>query len=210
VATRDPLATRDLILRTAFRAVYEQGLAATSLDGVLARAGVTKGALYHHFASKQALALALVDEVLAPMIEVQWVEPLAAADDPLTVLQAVLRKQARAPSADLLRFGCPLNNLSQETASCDDALRRRLEAVVVRWVGALCDALRRGQAAGTVRRDADPEAVAHFVVAAAEGTMGLVKTARDPAVLRSAHAELARYLEGLRPAASRRTSPRGR
>ena len=201
MATRDPQATREQILEAAFRAVYEQGLAATSLDDVLAKAGVTKGALYHHFDGKQALGCALVDERLAPMVLAQWVEPIVGTDDPVTALQALLRRTCSAPSADVVRYGCPLNNLAQEVASTDDELRRRLDAVVDRWVAALRDALARGQGAGTVRRDADPERVARFVVASIEGAIGLAKTARDPGVLRSVQEELASYLESLRPAA---------
>jgi AcrR family transcriptional regulator len=209
VATRDPQATRDQILEAAFRAVYEQGLAATSLDDVLAKAGVTKGALYHHFEGKQALGCALVDERLAPMVLAQWVEPLLGTDDPVSALQALLRRQCTAPSADVVRYGCPLNNLAQEVASTDDELRKRLDAVVERWVAALRDALARGQGAGTVRREADPGRVARFVVASIEGAIGLAKTARDPAVLKSVHEELATYLESLRPAA-REAKPKAR
>ena len=203
VATRAPHATRDQILKAAFRSVYEQGLSATSLDAVLARAGLTKGALYHHFECKQALGCALVDEVLAPMVLAQWVEPLRGTEDPITALRELLRAQAQAPSADVLRFGCPLNNLAQEVSSQDDELRRHLEAVMVRWVAALRDALARGQGAGTVRADADPERVARFVVAAIEGAISLAKTARDPAVLRGSYEELGSYLEALRPARKR-------
>src|SRR5690349_24854660 len=123
VAPRDPQATREHILQAAFRAVYEQGLAGTSLDVVLAKAGVTKGALYHHFDCKQALGCALVDEVLAPLILEVWVEPLRGTSDPLTTLQELLRAQAEAPSADVLRFGCPLNNLAQEASANDEDLR---------------------------------------------------------------------------------------
>ncbi|HET9598666.1 MAG TPA: TetR family transcriptional regulator C-terminal domain-containing protein [Anaeromyxobacteraceae bacterium] len=211
MATRDPQATRDQILEAAFRAVYERGMAATSLDDVLAKAGVTKGALYHHFDGKQALGCALVDERLAPMVLARWVEPIAGTDDPVSALQALLRSECTAaPASDVVRYGCPLNNLAQEMASTDDELRRRLDAVVARWVAALRDALARGQGAGTVRRDADPARVARFVVASIEGAIGLAKTARDPAVLRSVHEELATYLESLRPAADGKAKARGR
>jgi TetR/AcrR family transcriptional regulator, transcriptional repressor for nem operon len=199
VAPRDPQATRANILQAAFRAVYEQGLAGTSLDVVLAKAGVTKGGLYHHFSCKQALGCALVDEVLAPMVLAQWVEPLRDTDDPIAALQALLAAQSAAPPADVLRYGCPLNNLAQEVSSTDDGLRQRLAAVVERWVAALRDALARGQGAGTVRRDVDPDGVARFVVGSIEGAMSLAKTARDGASLRSASVELSRYLELLRP-----------
>ncbi|BDG02973.1 TetR/AcrR family transcriptional regulator [Anaeromyxobacter oryzae] len=204
MATRDPEATRSHILQSAYRAVYEQGLSATSLDQVLARAGVTKGALYHHFAGKKELGCALVGEVLAPLILAEWVEPLRTTNDPIGALQELLRRQASLPREDVIRFGCPLNNLAQEVSSLDEELRGRLEDVFARWVGALRDALARGQGAGTVRADLDPERAARFVVGAIEGAISLAKVGRDGAVLRGSLEELAAYLGTLRPAKASR------
>jgi TetR/AcrR family transcriptional repressor of nem operon len=200
MAARDPQATRNQILRSAFRAVYEQGMSATSLDEVLARAGVTKGALYHHFDGKKGLGCALVADVLAPLIAAEWIEPLRATTDPIAVLQEMLGRQAAAPREDTVRFGCPLNNLAQEVSTLDEDLRARVQEVFAQWVGALRDALARGQGAGTVRADADPERVARFVVGAVEGAISLAKVSRDAAVLRGSLAELTAYLEALRPA----------
>lgn len=56
-------ATRTTLLAAARRLFGEQGYAATSLDDVVAAAGVTKGALYHHFRGKPDLFLAVFEEV---------------------------------------------------------------------------------------------------------------------------------------------------
>lgn len=199
MVTRDPQATREHILQAAYRAMYEQGLSATSLDAVLARAGVTKGALYHHFDCKKSLGCAVVDEVLADRILAAWVEPLRGAGDPITRLQELLARAAAAPTDEAIRFGCPLNNLAQEISSLDDELRRRVEAIFERWVEALREALARGQAAGKVRQGVDPARAAVFVVGAIEGGLSLAKAARDPKVLRASFDELAAYLDSLRP-----------
>ena len=54
-------ATRRALLESAARLFAEKGFAATSLDEVAAEARVTKGAVYHHFANKQALFEAVAD-----------------------------------------------------------------------------------------------------------------------------------------------------
>jgi TetR/AcrR family transcriptional regulator, transcriptional repressor for nem operon len=62
---RDGTATRQRILDATQRLVIAQGFAATSVDEVIAAAGTTKGGLFHHFASKQDLARALVERYAA-------------------------------------------------------------------------------------------------------------------------------------------------
>lgn len=62
--TRDGAATRLRILDVAHDLVLDKGFAATSLDQILAASGVTKGAFFHHFASKDDLAAALFDRYL--------------------------------------------------------------------------------------------------------------------------------------------------
>ena len=61
---RDGQATRERILEVANELVLKHGFAATSLEQILQRAGVTKGAFFHHFESKEELATALVDRYL--------------------------------------------------------------------------------------------------------------------------------------------------
>ena len=58
---RDGAKTRERILDSAQRLVLEQGLAGTSIDDVLTAAGTSKGAFFHHFPSKHALARAIVE-----------------------------------------------------------------------------------------------------------------------------------------------------
>jgi len=59
--------TRSHILDAAGELFAKRGYAATSVADVCVRAGVTKGAFYHHFKSKQAVFLELRDRWLAPL-----------------------------------------------------------------------------------------------------------------------------------------------
>src|SRR5207302_11360194 len=56
--------TRSDVLRAAARVFAERGYHGATLDGVVAEAGLSKGALYHYFPSKQDLFLALLEERL--------------------------------------------------------------------------------------------------------------------------------------------------
>jgi TetR/AcrR family transcriptional regulator, transcriptional repressor for nem operon len=67
VATSRPT-TRRRLLEIGQEEIYLHGFHGASLGVILARAEVTKGAFFHHFASKLAFGYSLVDEVLAEMI----------------------------------------------------------------------------------------------------------------------------------------------
>jgi AcrR family transcriptional regulator len=59
--------TREQLLQTARGVFIEKGYAATSLEEVVSRAGMTRGALYHHFKDKRALFDAVVERAIEEM-----------------------------------------------------------------------------------------------------------------------------------------------
>ena len=73
------LATRSALLESAATLFAEKGFAATSLDEVAARARVTKGAVYHHFANKQALFEAVLERLEEESCEAVLAAAAAAA-----------------------------------------------------------------------------------------------------------------------------------
>lgn len=199
---RSPAATRDKLLKAAFEEIYRRGFQAASLDTILAQAGVTKGALYHHFPDKAALGHAVLDEVVRGLLLQRWdMDSLARIEgDPISALQQILRLRSTALTAREVALGCPLNNLAQEMSPLDEAFRRRVSATFGAWTDAFARAVQKGQAEGTVRRDLDARKVAGFVVAAIEGSFGLAKSAKSPSLLRANLDVLSTFLETLRPA----------
>ena len=202
--TREPDVTREKLLSAAFEEMYRSGFQAASLQRILAKAGVTKGALYHHFLDKAALGYAVVDEVVKGLLLERWLGLLdQQTGDSLTALQGVFRERAGNLTADEIALGCPLNNLAQEMSPLDERFRRLVDATFHAWRKGFAQALERGQAEGTVRQDVDARKVAGFLVAAAEGSYGLAKSANSRTMLRSNLETLATYLDGLRPAGQR-------
>jgi TetR/AcrR family transcriptional regulator, transcriptional repressor for nem operon len=197
--TRAPEATREKLLRAAFEEIYRRGFQAASLDTILAQAGVTKGALYHHFPTKAALGYAVVDEVVRGLLLERWLGVLQAQPgDPVTALQGTLRYRAANLTAGEIELGCPLNNLAQEMSPLDEQFRRSVDATFETWREGFAQVLARGQAEGTVRRDVDAKKVATFIVAAVEGSYGLAKSAQSGPMVRANLEMLGMFLEGLR------------
>jgi TetR/AcrR family transcriptional repressor of nem operon len=201
--TRDPDVTRKRLLTAAFEEIYRRGFQAASLDTILARARVTKGALYHHFPDKASLGLAVVEEVVKGLLLERWLGLLdQPRQDPITALQRTLRHRATHPGPNEIELGCPLNNLAQEMSPLDQRFRRAINATFDAWREGFARTLERGQAEGKVRGDMDARKVAAFLVAAIEGSFGLAKGARSASMVRSNLELLNVYLESLRPAES--------
>lgn len=192
-------ATRTRLLDFAFSEIYASGFQGLRVDTLLEKAGLTKGAFYHHFPSKQALGLAVIDEVLAGMADLIWGDHLRQYDDPIEGIEASVALALGMLGERCTTLGCPINNLAQEMSGIDDAFRERLDQVFRGIVANIATALRRGQVRGVVRNDIDTQAVATFILASVEGAIGLAKSARSPALLDSAIGETKRYLATLRP-----------
>ena len=77
---RQAEATRDLLVSIARERFTEQGYAATSIEDIVQRAGVAKGALYHHFSGKDALFRAAYEAVLAEAVSAVMAAALAAGE----------------------------------------------------------------------------------------------------------------------------------
>lgn len=200
---RAPDQTREKLLAAAFEEIYRRGFQAASLDTILARAGVTKGALYHHFPDKAALGRAVVDEVVRGPVLEAYLAPLEGSDgDPLEALQRVIRRRADDFVTLGVELGCPLNNLAQEMSPLDEAFRERVAAALEAWTDGFARALARARQRGFVRAEVDVRRVAAFLVAAIEGAFGMAKSAQSVALLRSNLEMLAEYLDTLRPAAA--------
>jgi TetR/AcrR family transcriptional regulator, transcriptional repressor for nem operon len=199
---RDPGRTRERLLRAASREIYRLGFQSAGLDTILASAGVTKGALYHHFKNKEALGYAVVEEIISPDVRGTWVRPLQNVEDPISVLISIVRRLSIRPKD--VCGGCQLNNLAQEMSPLDAGFRKRLEKVFDAWRGATASVLREGQKQGSVRRNVEPDDAAGLLIAMVEGYGSLAKNAQDPKVIKSGIKNIVGWLNSLRQPGNRK------
>lgn len=197
--SRNPDETRDRLLDAAMEEIHLHGFQGASLSRILEDTGLTKGALYHHFPTKQALGYAVVEDRLTTFIREIWVTPLKAYKDPITGLKAVIL-QAKDAMGDeaLIKLGCPLNNLAQEMSSLDEGFRTRIHEVYMMWYRSIVEALVRGQGAGIVDESLDCDSAAMFILASIEGAVGMAKNAQKEAILESTMHALFGYLDSLK------------
>src|SRR5215469_1654759 len=211
---RDPERTRQRLLQAGFREVYRSGFQSASIDTILAATNVTKGALYHHFDSKEDLGHAIIEEIVAKLPQDNWLRPLQRGKNPIDALIGIVKATSVRPED--VKGGCPLVNLAQEMSALDEQFRKRLETIFNAWQEGIATALRRGQSEGTVRRDLVPEETAGFLMAMYEGYVLLAKNAQDAKVWNVGIRNIVGWLRSLRAArpsgkgARRRSMPKGR
>src|SRR5580698_8655389 len=190
--------TRQRLLQAAFREVYRYGFQGAGIDTILAATNVTKGALYYHFESKEALGQAIIEEVVAEITRDRWLRPLQESKDknPIDALIGIVQAIPARPR-DVKR-GCPLVNLTQEMSLLDEQFRKRLERIFQAWQEGIAAALQKGQYTGTVRRDLVPEETASFLIAMVEGYELLAKNAQDAKVWNMGIKNIVSWLSCLR------------
>jgi AcrR family transcriptional regulator len=147
VARRKPEISRGEILDAALAGFSARGYHETSVDDIAARAGLSKGAIYWHFAGKRELFLALVDR----FSESAMLELDAVADAP--DWQSALR-EVFARVRDQFEAGLPLFKLALEyiaQSARDEEIRVRAERAHGVWKAAIAKQIARGVANGTLR-----------------------------------------------------------
>jgi len=195
---RNPEATRKRILEAAFMEIYRKGFQGMRLDDVLNTTELTKGALYHHFPNKRALGYAVVDEVILPLMDAMWLEPLKRASDPMQGLIDVVEQLPEMKPPEIIEYGCPLNNLAQEMSPLDEGFRQRLDYVFRLWHDVTEEALERAKHQGKLRESIDSDETATFIMAALEGCIGIAKNAQSIERLRACNRGLVDYLHSLK------------
>src|SRR6478609_3079557 len=157
--TRRGRASRERIVERAADLFAERGIAATSVDEVLAAAGAGKGQFYHYFRGRDELAAAAVGYRCARVVA-----GLTRALGEVSSLAGL--EQALAGFIDGFEQGgmpgCPIGTLATEVAAGFDA-----------WERLLADTLERMRQRGELRADAPPAVLATGLLASIEGGMVL-------------------------------------
>ncbi len=195
---RNPDQTRSRLLEAAYEEIYQNGFQGMRIDEVLARTGLKKGAFYHHFASKQELGYAVLDDVIEKFMTGRWLEAMQQADDPIAAVESKLDMMIAEVDPNEPIRGCPLNNLAQEMAPLDAGFQQRIDSVFQFWIGTVADALARGQAKGIIAARVKPQVAATFIVGAIEGCVGLAKASQNPATFLDCRSQLTDYMQTLR------------
>jgi AcrR family transcriptional regulator len=187
--TNDPAGVRKRILDATADAFQQRGYHATSTHDIVRAAGVTAGALHHHFPTKKALALNVIEERVAQAVDKHWLEPVRSARGAEQGIRTAFEQIASALDRSRTILGCPLNNLALELCAADSEFREAIEKIFENWRKVIADKLRADFAAAF-----DADALASFVIASYSGAIAQAKAKQSTAPLRTCAAQLAFHL----------------
>jgi TetR/AcrR family transcriptional repressor of nem operon len=121
---------REKLVDAALALIRTQGFAATSVDELCARAGVTKGAFFHHFASKNALAVAAADHWSRVTGELFAAAPYHKHKAPLDRVLAYLDFRKALLKGRVPEFTCLVGTMVQEVYNTDPDIRAACDASI--------------------------------------------------------------------------------
>lgn len=191
--TRNLKRTRSEILNVAFLEIFHRGFQGVSVDEIVDKTSLTKGAFYHQFPTKLELGYALVDEVISPMIIDRWIKPLENFKNPLVGMLKQMDQLIGKSNPKNLKLGCPLNNLVQEMAPIDKEFKKRLQNALNLWISETEKHLLRAKKQGYLKADANTKEIAYFIVMAHEGFYGIIKGLDDPKAFNTLFQSLKKY-----------------
>ena len=197
--TRDPEKTRERILDAAQALILDHGFGATTVDAVVGRAGITKGAFFHHFGSKSDLARALVERyaLMDKQHLVHNMERAAKlASDPLQQLLILIGLyEEDFESLDEPFPGCLFASYIYENKLFDEQTLEVLRESTLMWRQAARKMLEKVAAVHPPRVAVDMESLADLFYALTEGSFIMTKTLGDKTLLARHTRHLRTYLE---------------
>ena len=176
--------SRTRLLDAAVHLIRAKGYAATAVDEICHEAGVTKGSFFHHFKSKDDLALAAVAHWEAKTASLFAAAPYHRAPDPLARLLDYLDFRDAILTGELADYTCLLGTLVQETYATHPEIRVACEQA---WSAHITELTRDVEAA---RQLYAPTAswsamrVATYIQAVLQGSFIFAKARQGPEVVR--------------------------
>ena len=184
---------RSKLLDAALGTIREKGYAATSVDDLCERAGVTKGALFHHFKSKEALAVAAADHWSATTAGLFAGADYRRHEDPLDRILAYLDFRAELVRGEIAEFTCLVGTMAQEAYGASDDIRdacwRSISGHAQTLEDDIAAAIDEYGVSGTTA-----PSLALYTQATIQGAFILAKAKNDPGVAIDMIGHLRRYI----------------
>jgi TetR/AcrR family transcriptional repressor of nem operon len=187
--------SRTKFLDAALYVIRAKGYGATRIEDVCAAAGLTKGSFFHHFKSKEDLALAAADHFAAMADDVFAHAPYRASTDPLERLLGYVDFRIAILQGRLPDYTCLLGTMVQETYDTHPQLREACDRHISAHAASVAEDVAEAKRRYAPEAPWSPESLALFTQATIQGAFILAKAKNGPEVAADCLQHLKRYLE---------------
>ena len=169
--SKSGVSTADHLIEVGLDLMRKHGYGATGLQEILKQAEVPKGSFYHHFASKEQFAAAVVARYVS-LEEKHALEVLGnTRQAPLKRLRRYFEDLIRLAGQSAATQGCLLGRLSLEIAGESSLLQRSLSANFEGWQAGIASVLREATEKGELPKSTRVDALAGFLLNSWEGAL---------------------------------------
>ncbi|MFN8392161.1 MAG: helix-turn-helix domain-containing protein [Bdellovibrionota bacterium] len=185
------------LLEAAMHLIRARGFAATTIDDVCREAGVTKGSFFHHFKSKEDLALETAQH-FSTMAE--WIfatAPYRQLSDPVERLLGYVDFRSQILGGELARYTCLLGTMVQEVYDTHPHIRAVCEQGMSAHVGELTRDIAAAKEMYCPDASWTPESLGYFMQSVLQGSFIFAKATQGPAIARESLEHLKTYIADL-------------
>ena len=183
------------ILDAALMVIRAKGYAATAVDDLCAASDVTKGAFFHHFKSKDDLAVAAVEHWSKVTGELFEAAPYHRHADPLQRVLGYLEFRKQLLTGDVAEFTCLVGTMVQETFESSPAIRAACDASISGHAAKIETDIAEAMRQHGIRAQWTAKSLALHTQAVLQGAFILAKAKDDAKIAAASIDHLRRYIE---------------
>lgn len=191
-------ATRLTILQKAFELIYVKGYQTTSIDDIIAKTQVTKGAFYYHFKTKDEMGIAIINEILKPTLTSSFIEPLQREQNPIDAIYDLMLNLLMKNEFLKVEYGCPASNFTHEMTPWNADFNNALNELTQEWTKVMTDTIEKGKKNGFIRKDVKAKEVTMFVMSGYWGIRNFGKLENNKKAYLPYLKQLKYYLDSLK------------
>jgi TetR/AcrR family transcriptional regulator, transcriptional repressor for nem operon len=201
--------TRDKILNAAADLIRQRGFGATTVADICGAAGVTKGAFFHHFASKDDMGVAVAAHWQGVIERLFANAPYHRVVDPAEKLLAYVDFRKAILDRSIAAFTCLVGVMVSETYATHPTIRAACADTIDGHALTLVPVIAEAMAARSLVTTMTPDSLAMFIHGTLQGAFVLAKAHDDPKLAHDCLDHLRSYLEALFSAPPTPSKPEG-
>ena len=194
ISVAEPHESKIRLLNSALDVIRAKGYAGTTVDDICHKAGITKGSFFHHFKSKDDLALAAAAYWTSLTEGFFAAAPYRKEKNPLDRLFGYLDFRGAILGAEIPEYTCLLGTLIQEIYETHPEIRSACDRGMSSHIAVLTGDIEAAKQLYTPTAPWSAEGVGYFIQAVLQGSFIFAKAKQSPDVVRENLAHLRRYL----------------